>query len=232
MLRLRARSSVGLERWFPVPEVVGSNPIGRTRKLKKYCAPIAQRIRVLGFEPSGRRFESCWVYQNLFMTKILDAAELVDYIKARQLHQIRTLIQADKIVPRLAIFGQNDFSREVVEYLNDFSSEIYDKKMYESFEIDETKFREISEDASFQGIFWAGDDELFAKFIAELPPVKDIAGLRENSPFDSVKQLADKYLLAGFNLERKPDEIKNFEQLEIAALVDNLLRTCRENFAK
>lgn len=25
-------------------------------------APVAQRIRVLGFEPSGRRFESCRVY--------------------------------------------------------------------------------------------------------------------------------------------------------------------------
>ena len=166
------------------------------------------------------------------MTKILDAAELVDYIKVRQLHQIRVLIQADKILPRVAIFGQNDFSRKVIEYLDDFSSEIYDKKLYESFEIDETKFREISEEVSFQGIFWAGEDAGFAKFLAELPPAKDIAGLRENSPFDSVKQLADKYLLAGFNLEEKPDEIKNFDQLEVAALVDNLLRTCRENFAK
>ena len=166
------------------------------------------------------------------MKKILDAAELVDYIKVRQLYQIRVLIQADKLLPRVAIFGENNFSREVGEYLEDFSGEIYDKKLYESFEIDETKFREISKDASFQGIFLAGEGTSFAKFLAELPAIKDIAGLRENSPFESVKQLADKYLLAGFNLENKPDEIKNFDQLEVAALVDNLLRTCRENFAK
>jgi hypothetical protein len=31
--------------------------------LKYLCyAPVAQRIRVLGFEPRGRRFESCRAY--------------------------------------------------------------------------------------------------------------------------------------------------------------------------
>ena len=32
-------------------------------KINKY-APVAQLDRVLGFEPRGRRFESCRVYQN------------------------------------------------------------------------------------------------------------------------------------------------------------------------
>lgn len=124
---------------------------------------------------------------------------------------------------------------------------------------DEENFAKINNEknAEFQGIFAKNTkkaSEKFANLAGEISRKKDIFGLRENSDFDSPEILAEKYFVAGFdapedffaensgqNMEEKsekntetfakiPENVENFAALEIAALTDNLLRTCAENF--
>ena len=52
-------SSVGTEHRFAMPEVEGSSPSRRAT----HHAALAQRTRVPGFDPGGRRFESCTPHQ-------------------------------------------------------------------------------------------------------------------------------------------------------------------------
>src|SRR5882757_527825 len=40
--------------------------MGRILLRYNHYAPVTQRIRVLGFEPRSRRFESCRAYQNYY----------------------------------------------------------------------------------------------------------------------------------------------------------------------
>ncbi len=42
------------------------------------------------------------------MTKILNGRDLADFIKERQAHQVRGLIQHDHVRPKLAIIQTND----------------------------------------------------------------------------------------------------------------------------
>jgi hypothetical protein len=175
--------------------------------------------------------------------KIYDCLDLTDFILARQIHQARQLVQAEDLWPRIAIFGE--VSAEFRENLDEYFANFYDvaKKRnliaVEFFAADDLEnFAKINanENAEFQGIL-AKPESL----TEEISQKKDIFGLRENSDFDAPETLARKYLVAGFDLAddfftKNADEnfakIKNFATLEIAALVDNLLRTCAENFAK
>ena len=38
--------------------------VGSVLRMRFVCAPIAQLDRASGYEPGGRKFESCWAHQN------------------------------------------------------------------------------------------------------------------------------------------------------------------------
>ena len=70
-LRQRPKSWSGLwrvgrvgRRRSPAKRVYGPKPVSRVRiPCSPPCALIAQPDRVFGYEPKGRRFESCWAHQ-------------------------------------------------------------------------------------------------------------------------------------------------------------------------
>ena len=165
----------------------------------------------------------------------IDAAEIADYMKPRQIHQVRQLIQAENIWPKIAVFGEfsDDFRENLTEYLDDFF-DIAKKQNLIGLEFfpgeENDRFSQINDEKNFefQGIV----AEVPEKLTEKISRKKDIGGALEDSDFDAPETLAKKYLLAGFNLDENPENVENLTTLEIAALIDNLIRTCQENFVE
>lgn len=166
--------------------------------------------------------------------KNIDCSELVAYILARQVRQARNLVQSERVWPRIAFFGESsDFQAMFRDYLDNFYDVGKKQNLIEADFFDGTNtanFAKANTDPATQGIV-CGEN-----FATELAPEKDINGTRRDSAFENREKLARKYLVAGFDL---PDDfniaealsILHFDQLVAAALIDNLIRNCYENFA-
>ena len=178
-------------------------------------APVAQRIRVLGFEPSGHRFEPCRVYQILFMTKQpkqigpreLNGRELVGFIKERQAHQVRGLRQHFKVVPKLAIITTIDspvidlYVRLKCNYAADIAveTEVYRTTSQAVGDL----LVQLNANPSVKGIIvqLPLDDPAQTDAVVNLiAPEKDVDGLGQNAKWDSATATAINWLLAGYNV--------------------------------
>lgn len=166
--------------------------------------------------------------------KNIDCSELAGYILTRQVHQARNLVQSEHIWLRVAFFGESpDFQATFRDYLDNFydvsqKRNLIDAEFFDGS--DTVNFAKANLDPAVQGII-CGEN-----LADQLTLEKDINGVRRDSAFENGKKLAQRYLIAGFDL---PDDfniaealsILHFDQLVAAALIDNLIRNCYENFA-
>lgn len=148
------------------------------------------------------------------MMKLLNGRELADFIKERQAHQVRSLKQAKKVVPKLAIIRTNP-DPVVDKYME--LKQIYGQDIgveVEVHTIDQSQAREIiaglNQDDSVHGIIVqiplpdpAETDDILNTVI----PGKDVDGLAAKTNFDPPTPVAINWLLAGHNIDLKNKQL-------------------------
>ncbi|MDO4271835.1 MAG: bifunctional 5,10-methylenetetrahydrofolate dehydrogenase/5,10-methenyltetrahydrofolate cyclohydrolase [Candidatus Saccharibacteria bacterium] len=142
------------------------------------------------------------------MKRVLDGRELRDFIKERQAHQVRGLIQHFKSQPKLAIIQtKNDsvtniYTRLKQEYGNDI------RVVVNIYRVQQTEVKSLIEqlntDDSVKGIVLqlplanpSQTDELVNLIV----PQKDVDGLGIQAKWDSATAMAINWLLAGYNID-------------------------------
>lgn len=146
--------------------------------------------------------------------KLLNGLELAEFIKERQIHQVRALRQAGGVVPRLAIIRTNP--DPVVD------SYMKLKQGYGQDILVEVDVHTISQDAALATIQQLNQDPTVHGIIVQIPlpdPLqtneilnavsveKDVDGLAEGTKFDPATPMAILWLLAGYNIELKGKHI-------------------------
>lgn len=148
------------------------------------------------------------------MTKFLNGAELVSFIKERQAREVRRLRQAKKTIPRLAIIVANN--DPVIEtYVN--LKQMYAKDILVETEvhrvgIDElnTKINQLNDDAMVHGIILQlpiFEPEKTDDFVKQIAPNKDVDGLGSDQFFTPATAMAIDWLINGYNVNLKEKKI-------------------------
>lgn len=140
--------------------------------------------------------------------KILNGAELAEFIKERQIKQVRGLRQANDIAPKLAIIvtvehpAISTYVRMKKRYGADIliDVEVHTVAQPELPALIET----LNQDSSVHGIIVQlpladpGETDAILNLVA---PEKDVDALGERSPFEPATPMAIRWLLAGYNIE-------------------------------
>ena len=146
--------------------------------------------------------------------KILDGSELVDYIKERQLKQVRALRQAHKVLPRLAIIIANEnpvidiFVRLKQAYGLDTLIDVDIHKVEQSAVGDLIK--ELNANDLIHGIVLQlplSSPEETDSLVSLINPEKDVDGLGSDVVFGSATATAIDWLMAGYNVTLKEKKI-------------------------
>jgi len=142
------------------------------------------------------------------MTKILNGQELADFIKERQAHQVRGLVQHDHIKPKLAIIQIID--NPVI------NTYVGLKKTYGADILIDVEVHKIPQNEALNLIKKLNDDTAVHGVIVQLPienseqtdeilnavaPKKDVDGLGERAILDPATPMAINWLLTGYNIE-------------------------------
>ncbi len=146
--------------------------------------------------------------------KVLNGADIAAFIKERQARQVRALIQAHNVRPRLAIIQTKDdpvidtYVRLKKEHGNDILVDV------EAVVVPQAKAIETIEgynkDNHTHGMIVQlplSDISQTETVIGALEPKKDVDGLTENSPFMAATATAINWLLTGYNIELKDKKI-------------------------
>ena len=146
--------------------------------------------------------------------KILNGAELRDFIKERQAKQVRALRQSWRVFPKLVIFYSSKnpvietYMRLKTAYAEDILIEA--EKRFVSPENLAEEIQKANRDEEIHGIIVQlpleslngekveGED--LAKILAEISPEKDVDGLASDV-FEPATAVAIDWLLAGYNVE-------------------------------
>ena len=146
--------------------------------------------------------------------KILNGKELSEYITERQARQIRTLRQAHKIFPKLAIIQTVDdavidmYVRLKKSYGEDILAEVVVYKIEQSQLID--TIQGLNEDDTVHGIIvqlpLADTSETNTAVNAVLPS-KDVDGLGDDATLTPATATAIDWLLAGYNVDLRDKKI-------------------------
>jgi len=142
--------------------------------------------------------------------RILDGRELADYVKERQLKQVRALRQAWNTKPKLAIIVANDnpvidtFVRLKHAYGEDvlIETDIHKIEQSQVAELIDT----LNNDNSVHGIVLQlplSDTDETDQLVAKIAPNKDVDGLGLNANYISATATAIDWLLAGYNVTLK-----------------------------
>jgi methylenetetrahydrofolate dehydrogenase (NADP+)/methenyltetrahydrofolate cyclohydrolase len=141
------------------------------------------------------------------MKKILSGAELAGYIKTRQAQQVRVLIQASGIKPKLAIVQCKDdpvintYVRLKKKYGEDISVDV-DIHRIEQKNIAEI-LNKLNKDDSVHGVIVQlpiEDPSQTEEIVNLVDPKKDVDALGEKATFDPATPMAILWLLAGYNI--------------------------------
>jgi 5,10-methylene-tetrahydrofolate dehydrogenase/methenyl tetrahydrofolate cyclohydrolase len=148
------------------------------------------------------------------MTKILNGSDLVAFIKERQAHQVRGLRQHDEIFPRLAIIQTID--NDVID------TYVRMKRAYGADILIDVDVYKIPQDSVRDKIAELNDDPAVHGMIIQLPldntdetdeivklvrSDKDVDGLGAQPDFDPATPTAILWLLAGYNVELKGQNV-------------------------
>lgn len=147
--------------------------------------------------------------------KLLNGAELRDYIKVRQAKQVRALRQAWGIFPKLAIIQCNDdpvidaYVRLKPKYGEDILVDTDVYKIPQSEAI--AKIRELNVDETVHGIIvqlpLIDPPEQTQEILDAVAPEKDVDALGINATLDPATPLAINWLLAGYNVDLRDKKI-------------------------
>lgn len=139
--------------------------------------------------------------------KLLNGKELAGYIKQRQAHEARSLIQADGIQPKLAIIQVKDdpvintYVRLKKQYGDDISIEVasYHPTQAEVPEL----IAQLNADDTIHGIIVQlpiADPSQTDEIVNMVAPNKDVDALGQAPNFEPATPMAIMWLLAGYNV--------------------------------
>ncbi len=142
------------------------------------------------------------------MKKILSGADLAGYIKSRQIHQVRGLIQSAGIKPKLAIVLCKDdpvidtYVRLKKKYGEDISVDvdIHNIKQSEAPKL----LNKLSKDETVNGVIVQlplEDPSETDEIVNLVDPKKDVDALGSKATFDPATPMAILWLLAGYNID-------------------------------
>ncbi len=142
------------------------------------------------------------------MSKLLSGDELASYIKERQAKQVRSLRQAERIFPKLAIVRSTSASPVIDTYVRmkrRYGNDILIETVV--LTLDEAAMpatiERLNEDASVHGIIIQlplKDPALTDTIVNLVAPEKDVDGLGKNADFISATAEAIDWLLAGYGV--------------------------------
>lgn len=154
------------------------------------------------------------VLYNTHLMKFLNGSELASYIKARQAKQVRALIQAHHIQPKLAIIQVKDdpvinvYVRLKKQYGQDIKVEV-DVHRVEQANV-RAKIRELNNDRSVHGVIvqlpLTNIDET-EEIVNLVNPLKDVDSLGKDAKFEPATPMAIMWLLSGYNVELRDKKI-------------------------
>ncbi len=146
--------------------------------------------------------------------KYLNGREIVEYIKVRQVHEVRALKQSHGIQPRLAIIRTNpnpvvdSYMKLKTEYGQEIgiAVDVYNIDQSEAL----AKIRRLNDDKSVHGIIVQlplPDSSQTDEILNSVNKHKDVDGLATSSQFDAPTPTAINWLLAGYNIELRDKSI-------------------------
>lgn len=139
--------------------------------------------------------------------KLLNGAELADYIKVRQAQQVRALRQAHHVFPKLAIVQTIDdpvidtYIRLKRSYGDDILIEVEHYKVAQAEALD--TIEKLNADEAVHGIIIQlplAEPSETEKLVSAVSPSKDVDALGEKPDFDPATPMAINWLLAGYNV--------------------------------
>lgn len=142
--------------------------------------------------------------------KYLNGNELAEYVKERQIKQVRALRQSHKIYPRLAITitGTDPVASKYIDLKKQYASDILvDVEVYQ---IDQSKLpdkiTELNNRDDIHGIIVQlplADPSQTDEIVNLISSNKDVDGLGNNAQFDPATPIAINWLLVGYNKDLK-----------------------------
>ncbi len=209
-----------------------SDPKSDVRQLADYgCASV--------IISRAYRLDYCYLCYANWVVKILDGKELASYIKERQAKQVRSLVQARKIQPSLAIVKTKDepvintYVRLKMRYGNEIgvNVEIIDTPQSKVL----GKIKELNEDSSVHGIIVQlplEDSSQSEEILNAVALEKDVDGLAQGTSFDPATPTAIMWLLAGYNIDLRGKKfIVIGKGLLVGAPLIKILETSGHNVA-
>lgn len=146
--------------------------------------------------------------------KVLNGAELADYIKERQARQVRALRQAWGIAPRLVIIQTVDspvidtYVRLKKRYADDILVDVDVHRVTEDEAL--TLIDSLNADTAVHGIIVQlplQDVSRTDELLERVAPEKDVDALGSRATLDPATPMAISWLLAGYNVELKAKKI-------------------------
>lgn len=140
--------------------------------------------------------------------KMLNGSDLAGFIKERQAKVVRSLRQADGIVPKLVIIRTNpdpvvdSYMRLKSSYGSDILVEVEVLTIQQSEAVEVIKKQ--NKDDTVHGIIVQiplPDPKQTDEILNAVDPKKDVDGLNEETTFDAPTPMAINWLLTGYNVE-------------------------------
>ncbi len=142
------------------------------------------------------------------MTKLLNGKDLAEYIKERQAKQVRALVQADQLQPKLAIIRTNPdpIVDRYMQLKQNYGEEIGVTVDVHTIDQAEAldRIKQLNQDDSVHGIIVQiplPDPTQTDEVLNAVAPEKDVDGLSSNAIYDAPTPIAISWLLAGYNVE-------------------------------
>lgn len=148
------------------------------------------------------------------MKKLLNGRELAEYIKERQGKQVRNLVQAHGVQPKLAIIRTNpdpvvdSYMKLKQSYGSDIGIEVEVVTIDQAKAVD--RIKSLNQDESVHGIIVQiplPDRTQTDEILNAVAPEKDVDALGVNATYDPATPMAIAWLLAGYNVELKAKKI-------------------------
>jgi methylenetetrahydrofolate dehydrogenase (NADP+) / methenyltetrahydrofolate cyclohydrolase len=144
----------------------------------------------------------------------LNGSDLAGFIKERQAHQVRGLIQAHQVTPKLAIVQTvhtpiiDTYVKLKIKYGADIQVEVEPHIIDQKDALD--TIRQLNADPNVHGIIIqlpVTDPTQTSELVNAVDPAKDVDGLGEKPDYDPATPTAVNWLLAGYNIELRGKKI-------------------------
>lgn len=140
--------------------------------------------------------------------KLLNGSELAGFIKERQLHQVRGLVQADGVLPKLAIVAcnNNPVINTYIALKQKYGADIgVEVEVHKVDQVDAIGLIDaLNKNPQVHGIIVQlplKDPGQTNEIVNAVAPTKDVDALGVDAKFDPATPMAIMWLLAGYNID-------------------------------